>query len=108
MPQIIIRGMDEAPVKAISGGLVDELTEIVGCPRDYFTIELLPSIFIADGKAVEGTPFVQVNWFDRGQAVQDRAAAAIDRHIRGAGYRQTDIFFLVLQEQKYYENGRHY
>lgn len=108
MPQVIIRGMDVEKVKTISGGLVDELTEIIGCPRDYFTIELLPTTFITDGKVGEGTPFVQVNWFDRGQEVQDKTAVAIDRHIRSAGYSQIDIFFVVLQESKYYENGRHY
>lgn len=108
MPQIIIRGVDAEKVKTISGRLVDELTEVIGCPRDYFTVELLNTTFFADGKVVEGTPFVQVNWFDRGQGVQDKTAEVIDRHIRGTGYTQIDIFFVVLQEAKYYENGQHY
>jgi len=108
MPQLIIRGLEKTEVQKISKLLVDELTVVIGCPRDYFTIELLASTFIRDGEEVAGTPLIQVNWFDRGQAIQDQAAAAIDHHIRALGYNQIEIFFTVLQEAKYYENGKHY
>ncbi len=46
MPQIIIKGMDVNSVKGISRSLVDELAEIIGCPRDYFTIEVGLNPFI--------------------------------------------------------------
>jgi hypothetical protein len=108
MPQIIIKGMEKHEIQAISKALVDELTEIIGCPRDYFTLEAVLSAFIRDGHEVKASPLVQVNWFDRGQAVQDQAAAALDRHIRSLGYEQVEIFFQVLQENRYYENGSHY
>jgi hypothetical protein len=108
MPQIIIKGMKKQDIKTISKGLVDELQQIIGCPRDYFTIEAVEPVFILDGEEVAGTPFVQVNWFDRGQEVQDKAAMAIDECIRRVGYSQIDVFFLVLEESKYYENGKHY
>ena len=108
MPQLIIRGMKKEHIQAISTTLVDELTGIVGCPRDYFTLELLETRFIQDGLEVTGGPFIQVNWFDRGQAVQDAAAQAIDRAVRGAGYGHIEIFFVVLEEARYYENGKHY
>jgi hypothetical protein len=108
MPQLIIRGMKKEHIQAISKTMVDELTSIVGCPRDYFTIELLESRFIQDGLEVTGSPLIQVNWFDRGQTVQDAAAQAIDRAVRSAGYEQIEIFFVVLDEARYYENGKHY
>ena len=108
MPHIMIRGMDQKDIQLISKQLVTELTECIGCPREYFTIELLPTILIADGEIRKGDPVVQVNWFDRGQTVQDQAAAILDKHIRGAGYHQVEIYFLVLSETKYYENGCHY
>lgn len=108
MPQLVIRGMKKEHVQAISKTLVDELTNIVGCPSDYFTIEFVEACYIKDGLDVSGTPLIQVNWFDRGQAIQDAAAQAIDRQIRSAGYAQIEIFFVVLEETKYYENGSHY
>ena len=108
MPQLIIRGLEKTEVQQISKLLVDELTVVIGCPRDYFTIEVPDTTFIYDGEEVTATPFIQVNWFDRGQSVQDQAAAAIDRHIRALGYNQIEIFFIPLQEAAYYENGKHY
>lgn len=108
MPQLIIRGMKKEHIQAISKMMVDELTSIVGCPRDHFTIELLETHFIQDGLEMEGSPFIQVNWFDRGQTVQDAAAQAIDRSVRSMGYEQIEIFFVIIDEAKYYENGNHY
>lgn len=54
MPQIMIRGMDQKDIQLISRQLVTELTECIGCPREYFTIELLPTISIADGEIRKG------------------------------------------------------
>ena len=108
MPQLIIRGMKKEHIQVISKPLVDELTNIVGCPRDYFTIEFVETCYIKDGLDVDGSPLIQVNWFDRGQSVQDAAAQAIDRWVRSTCYEQIEIFFVVLEETKYYENGSHY
>ncbi|HWR41767.1 DUF1904 family protein [Sporomusa sp.] len=108
MPQLIIKGMKLEKIKDISKPLVDELQEIIGCPRDYFTIEAVNSMFIMDGQQTGITPFVQVNWFDRGQEVQDRVAAIICRHVMSAGYSQVETFFVVLEESRYYENQTHY
>ncbi len=108
MPQLIIRGMKKEHLQAISKTLVDELTTIVGCPRDYFTIEFVETCLIQDGLEVTGSPLIQVNWFDRGQTVQDAAAQVIDQAVRSAGYDQIEIFFMVLEEARYYENAKHY
>lgn len=104
----IIKGMDVHSVKGISRLLVDELTAIIGCPRDYFTIEVSVNPFIMDGQETAITPLIQVNWFDRGQNVQDEAAAAIYRHVKRAGYSHVETFFIVLEEARYYENEKHY
>jgi len=108
MPQVIIKGMDHEKINTISKPLIDELQQIIGCPRDYFTIEAVNSVFIMDGEPVAITPFVQVNWFDRGQQVQDQVAAAIYRHVATAGYRNVETFFVTLQASSYYENEKHY
>ncbi|CVK20311.1 MULTISPECIES: DUF1904 family protein [Sporomusa] len=108
MPQLIIKGMNIETIKQLSKPLVDELTQIIGCPREYFTIEAVQSVFIQDGQEQPITPFVQVNWFDRGQAVQDQVAQAICRQAQRAGSPQVETFFVVLEESRYYENDRHY
>lgn len=108
MPQIIIKGMGIDKVKTISTALVDELQGIIECPRDYFTIEVVDSTFIMDEKEIVISPLVQVKWFDRGQEVQDKAANVICRWITSSGYSHVEIFFTVLEKNKYYENMTHY
>ena len=106
MPHIMIKSMDVVDVQKISKAMIDELEIIIDCPREYFTLEVVESTFIVDGEKVSKDPFIQVNWFDRGQEVQDKTAAAITKHICSAGYENVEMFFIVLDRNKYYENGK--
>jgi len=108
MPQLKIRGVEVEKICSFSKNLIDELEEIIDCPRSYFTIEHMPSTFIADGKVIGGYPFVEVSWFDRGQEVQDKTAAAITKAVQDAGYENVDVIFTALQTKDYYENGSHF
>ena len=108
MPQISIRGIQSKKVTSISKEMINELQGIIDCPRDYFTIEVIDSVFIMDGVITEGYPFVEVSWFDRGQEVQDKVAKSITRFIHNLGYKNVDVIFKVFEENKYYENGQHF
>lgn len=108
MPQIKIRGIEVEKICSISTNMIDELEGIIGCPREYFTIEYIPSTFIKDGKLDEGYAFVEVVWFNRGQEIQDIVAKRITSLIHNLGYQNVDIFFTVLKENFYYENGEHF
>lgn len=108
MPQIKFRGVEIEKICRFSRSMIDELTKIIQCPRDYFTIEHITSTFIQDGEIIQGYPFVEVVWFDRGQAVQDQTARAITKYLQQAGCEQVDIFFQPLEKHRYYENGEHF
>lgn len=108
MPQIKIRGVEVNEVCSFSKKLIDELEEIIQCPRSYFTMEHVPTTFISDGSIVKAYPFVEVLWFDRGQEIQDKTALSITKAVQGAGYENVDIIFTVLKEDAYYENGKHF
>lgn len=108
MPQLKIRGIGQDKIKEISKDLVDELTEIVGCPRDYFTLECINTTSIYDGEVVSTYPFIEVAWFDRGQEVRDKVAKAITRYVNEQGVKELDIAFTVFKENCYYENGEHF
>lgn len=108
MPQIKIRGIDPEKICTISTKIVDGLEKVVGCPRDYFTIECISSTFIKDGKIVMGYPFVEVVWFDRDEEIQDNVAKTITSIIHNSGYKNVDVFFTILNEKLYYENGEHF
>lgn len=108
MPQIKVRGIDKEKILPINTKLINELTNIIGCPENYFTIEHIPSVFIKNGLIDNGYPFIEVAWFDRGQQIQDKVAQCITTFIHNIGYKDVDIFFTVFKENNYYENGKHF
>nr|WP_312292339.1 DUF1904 family protein [Clostridium chromiireducens] len=108
MPVLRLRSVDENKACAISKALIDELQELLQCPRDYFSIELVQSKFIADGEFALGYPMVDVSLFDRGQEVQDTAAKIITKYINSIGYESVDVIFHNLEKSRYYENGEHF
>lgn len=107
MPMLRIRGIEENHVKEVSTALVDELSTIIGCPRDYFTLEIVQSIYIMDGERTSQQPIIEVLWFDRGQEIQDLAAGCITKYLKG-NIECLEVFFIPLQEKNYYENGEHF
>jgi hypothetical protein len=108
VPILTLRAIKEDEVVGISKQLIDELEDLLECPRDYFTLELRNSTFIKDGDICNGYPIVDVSWFDRGQEVQDKAADIITRYIKELGYETVDVSFHILKEKLYYENGSHF
>lgn len=108
MPQIIVRGMQVEDVKQLSYTLPAALSRVIGCPEEHIILEYWPTKQVRQGEFVEGDPLIQVNWFDRDEAVQDETAAVIEQQIRTIGYSQVEIYFVILAARKYYENGQHY
>lgn len=109
MPQLKFRGIKEDSILTLSTPLVDRLQEVLACPRDYFTIEVMNSTFVSQGKITDGYPLVEVAWFDRGQEVQDIVAKIITNNIReNLNIESMDLAFTVFEKEKYYENGEHF
>lgn len=108
MPMLKFKGIKVEDVCTISKELIDELKELIGCPRDYFSLEVVKSIYVRDGEIVDGPSVVEVAWFDRGQEIQDKVAKVITKYIKSIGYSELDVIFHVLEENRYYENGEHF
>ncbi|MBB3112038.1 hypothetical protein FHS18_004116 [Paenibacillus phyllosphaerae] len=106
MPQLWIKGVSAEQLRPVSTALIDELADICACGRDNFTIDVLQTISVYDGQIVEAYPFVEVAWFERGQAVRDRFAEALTKHMLAAGAAEVEVAFKVYQEEAYYINGR--
>jgi len=105
MPHLLFRGVSPEQVRAISGPLVAELASACQCPEDYIMLEYLHTTALFGGEIVPSYPFIEVAWFDRGEAVRDRAAACIDRHVRSLGVPELEIAFRVYERKSYYSNG---
>lgn len=106
MPQLRFHGVTPARLAPVSRALIDQLSEAATTARDEFTLECVASHYVFDGETVDAFPFVEVLWFERGQAVRDACAAAIDQAMRDAGYPQAETFFIALSASGYYIAGQ--
>ncbi|CAM3503752.1 DUF1904 domain-containing protein [Parendozoicomonas haliclonae] len=111
MPHFRFRAIAPEYVQQLSQPLVDELHTLMESPEGDFTIEHIPASFFFAGQPSDAYPFVEVLYFDRGQAVQDEIARVITRLVREAnGQPEQDVavIFTHLQPVNYYDNGEHY
>jgi hypothetical protein len=105
MPHLLIRGVSPDQIRTISKSIVAELAGICECPADHILLECLNTIAVFDGEIVPSYPFIEVNWFDRGEKVQDQVAECIDRHVRSLGVPEAEVAFRLYEADSYYANG---
>lgn len=106
MPQLTVRGVSSETLVQVSRELIEELAQICECGTDNFTLDYLPVVSVFGGEVVQTYPFVEVAWFERGQVVQDKLAAALTCHLQQAGVAEVEVAFKVYRETAYYINGR--
>ncbi|QJD84421.1 DUF1904 family protein [Cohnella herbarum] len=105
MPHLLIRGVSPEQIRSISKPLVAELASHCQCPPDHILLECLHTTACYDGEIVPSYPFVEINWFERGQSVRDQAAECIDRHVRSLGIAEVEVAFRTYEANSYYANG---
>lgn len=108
MPQLRFHGVTPARLAPVSRGLLDRLARAADTARDDFTLECIASTFIFDGEEVPSFPFVEVLWFERGDAVRDACAEAITQALTESGLGEVEVFFIALDRRGYYAGGRHF
>lgn len=106
MPQLLIKGISVEQVKTISKPLVQELAELCACGTDNFTLEVMNSTFVFDGKEVPGYPFIEVKWFERGLEIQNEFANIITKQVHSLGIPEVEVAFTTFIESNYYLNGK--
>lgn len=107
MPMLKFRGITKREIVLASTELIDKLAKIIDCPRDYFTLELVDSMYIMDGEVVKQPSLIEIAWFDRGQEVQDEVAKLLTESFK-KDRECLEIFFIKLETSSYYENGKHF
>lgn len=108
MPFFRFHCVDRERLAPVSGRMIDQIVEAVGCPREHIVLEVISSDYIFDGEIQAGWPFVEVSWFKRPLQQQDAVAKIVNNVLKEAGYANADVYFEYLEERNYYENGEHY
>ncbi|RAR41026.1 DUF1904 family protein [Paenibacillus sp. MDMC362] len=101
MPYLRFKGFTEVFLEEITPQVVAEFAGIVQIPQEIVKIELLPYQIITN------TPLsVEILMFQRSQEIHDAVAARIHDILSEHGYRNVHIFFVILQRNLYYKEGR--
>lgn len=110
MPHFRFRAVEPEVVRSLSKTLTDDLAIVMQSPREDFTFELIHTTFFYDGHPDSGYPFVELFWFDRGQAVQDKVATVVTQQLKAFIGQEHDVavIFTVLNPNQYYDNAAHY
>lgn len=101
MPQIIIKGMPLDTLKSISTELIQNLSQIMNCPSDYFLLEYIEAHYIG----CTSYPLIEIKWFDRGQDIKKKTALYITETLSKMAYENIEVYFTPLQPLDYFENG---
>jgi hypothetical protein len=105
MPRITTHAIPLEIVMKASGPLIEELSGLLGIPREHFAIQVRTDPFVRDGAVVVGDPFVEVALFDRGRELEDQAARIITHQLQAAGCPHLDLCISHLERARYFEDG---
>ena len=87
--------------------IIDELTKIIGCDRNWFTIEHQNTEYIFDGKIVDGYTFVELYWFARDEKIKKEVADFLTKFIKKINNnKDCCIIFFTLTGDNYCDNGK--
>lgn len=106
MPHLKVRGMDKKALIENSKEIIDGLTKIIKCDRNWFTIEHIDTEYIFDGKIVDGYTFVELFWFERTPEVKAMVGEFLTRMIKKInGNKDCCVIFFHLRGEDYCDNG---
>lgn len=105
MPQLIFKAVKPEQVQQLSQTLPEKLSELVGCPADWFTFEATHSTYYAGGAQTPLYPLVEIQQFPRSPQIQREMAELIAADLKALGYPQAEIYFIPLDPEAYYEFG---
>ncbi|MGL6064032.1 MAG: DUF1904 domain-containing protein [Fusobacteriaceae bacterium] len=109
MPHIKFRGIQKEKIISNSKEIIDNLTNLIGCDRNWFTLEHIETEYIFDGKIVQGYTFVDVFWFEREKETQDKVAEFITIFLKKINdNNDITVIFNPLIGKNYYDNGVHF
>ena len=107
MPHLKIRGIDKKLIVDNSKEMLDSLVDIIGCDRNWFTIEHLDTEYIFDGKiSKKEYAFVEIYWFERESKVKKSVAEYLTNFLKSINNNDNCcIIFFPLLGENYCDNG---
>jgi len=107
MPHLLIRGVPAEQLQAAALPMVEQLAELCRCGTDNFTVNCVHTTNVFGGGPSDPPfAFVEVGWFERGQAIRNRFADIVTCAIVQLGIPDVEVVFVAYSEDSYYINGK--
>ena len=104
MPQIIVKDVSVLRMAKLRfPSSLKPFFRLVECPEDWVTVELCESKFFTKEGLTEQYPIIQIWWYERPQAVQDRVAKELSELFLKEGFSLVQISFHLFDKKDYYE-----
>ncbi len=112
MPHIYVKNMTVPEVSQLSLKTTPLLATAIACPPDWLVFHQSEnSSFVCGEPCTQLMVIVDVFWFKRAQAVQDQVATILTEQIKmlhGRDSAEVTIVFHPLENDGYYEDGKHF
>lgn len=99
MPQLIFKGVEIDKLRSIKNEIVEELSKISNTPKDYFTVEVVDSLFLQDE---EMYPLIEIKQYKREKEIEKSMANIIANKIKSIGYKECEVYFIHIENENYY------
>ncbi|MBF0713288.1 DUF1904 family protein [Gemella sp. GH3] len=99
MPRIVVRGMEKEDLKKVDIELLDNISEIIQRPKDTFTLDLINSVAISDGKEISRV-YIEISWKNRSTEVCEQVAKTINSTLSNIGYNKVYVYFKDIDLEK--------
>ncbi|WP_368504987.1 DUF1904 family protein [Alkalihalophilus sp. As8PL] len=100
MPFLRFKGFDKSILKDASTALAEQMSIMANVSPETVKIELIQVDQITE------TPCsVEIFMFQRDQKTHDEIAAMINHLLKGYGYSNIHIFYIILNPELYYKEG---
>ncbi len=106
MPIFKFYSIPTAQILPIANELQHELAQILETDLDNITLQVIHADTLMVGAVTTQVyPQVEVQLFPRPQAQYKSVALAINRALAAINYPDSDVFFIHLSPENYFENG---
>lgn len=103
MPKIVVSGIDKEIMRSVAPGILKDIAEVLECPMDWISLELVPSVYLDISGEAEHCPMVEIYWFKRPMETGKRVADIFSRELAKAGKPRVIIQIIDTLQENYFD-----
>lgn len=104
MPKIVISGISEEAVRAVTPRLIPAVAEALECPVEWISFEYVPSVYFApEGEDKAHCPMVEIYWFKRPVELMQKVSGIFSEELARVGIHRVIIQIIDTLRENYFD-----